>query len=187
MDNDQIFHPQAKKISRLFNRFPAPIHEGHWLYQNDLLRIDPSCSVKRFETFNADRNVVYFGGTPHYLKSNIMPGPSIRDSRIPQSNDDLHIRLFFFLLLLFLYLSPFSSLRSHCFHNLLFHHRGHNGGDGKVGFRYNFCFLHLNILDMNGVTDLYSTDININALWNISGKTLDLDHPPDLIKDATHL
>jgi len=42
MNDDNIFHPQVK--NRLsFNRFSTSIHERHWLGQDHLLEIDPSC------------------------------------------------------------------------------------------------------------------------------------------------
>src|SRR4030042_1007465 len=127
MNNHQISYPQAKVIDYFFNRFATPIHKGQWLSKDDLLRMNPPCSVKGFGTFDTDRNMVDFGKTIHYLKSNIMPGHLILNSRIPKSYDDLHIQLFFFLLLLlFLYLSSFSNFWSHCFYNLLLHHRWHD-------------------------------------------------------------
>jgi hypothetical protein len=72
----------VEKIGCLFNRFSTSIHERHWLGKDDLLGIDPSCSVKGSETFGADRNVAYLCDTIHNLKSNIMPAHSILGSRI---------------------------------------------------------------------------------------------------------
>jgi len=136
MNDDEIFHLQVEKIGCLFHRFSTSIHERHWFGQEDLLEIDPSCSVKGSETFGADRNVVYLGDTIHDLKPNIMPAHSILGSRIPQAYDDFHIRLFFllllFLLLLLLYLSSFHDLWSRYFRNLLLYRWGHDCGDGEV-------------------------------------------------------
>jgi len=135
MNNDEIFHLQAEKISCFFDRFSTSIHERHWLGQDDLLQIDPSCPVKGFKTFGADRNVVYLGNSIHDLESNIVAAHSILGSRIAQTHDDLHIRLFLFLLrlLLLLDLGPLYSLGCGCFSNLFLYHGRHDGGDGKIG------------------------------------------------------
>ena len=135
MNNDEIFHPHVEKIACLLDRLSTSIHERHWFGQDDLLEIDPSRPIKGFETFGADRNMVCLGDTIYDLKSNIMPAHSMLGSRIAQTHDDLHSRLFFFLLplLLLLDLSSFHSLRSRCFHGLLLYHGGHDGGDGEVG------------------------------------------------------
>jgi len=124
----------VEEIRCLFDRFSTPIHEGHWLSQDNLLRIDTACFIEGPEAFGTDRKVAYFGETIHYLKPNIVPAHSIRSSRIAQSYDDLHIRLFFFLLLflLLLYLRPLNGLRSHCLHNFLLHHRRHDRRNRKV-------------------------------------------------------
>jgi hypothetical protein len=82
MNDDNIFHPQVEKIGCLLNRFSTSIHERHWLGQDHLLEIDPSCPVKGSETFGADRNVAYLCDTIHDLKPNIMPAHSILGSRI---------------------------------------------------------------------------------------------------------
>ena len=58
MNDDEIFHPQVEEVNYLFDRFPTQIHERHWFRQDNLLKIDPSCSVVGSETFGADRNVV---------------------------------------------------------------------------------------------------------------------------------
>jgi hypothetical protein len=82
MNDDDVFHPQVEKIGCLLDRFSTSIHERHWLGQEDLLEIDPSCPVKGSETFGADRNVAYLCDTIHDLKSNIMPAHSILGSTI---------------------------------------------------------------------------------------------------------
>jgi len=92
MDDDQIFHSRAKKRECLFYGFSASIHKGHRFGEDDLLRIDPSCSVEGFETSMRDEDVVYFGKSIRHQKSDIVSVPPVVDSRIPQSYDDLHTR-----------------------------------------------------------------------------------------------
>ena len=135
MNDDEIFHPQAEKIGCLLHRFSASIHECHWLGNDDLLGIDPSCTVNGAKTSGADRNVVDLSESIHDLKTNIVPAHSILGSRVAQAHDDLHIGLFFCLLrlcLFLLHLSPFYSLRNHCFRSLLLYRWRHDGGDGEI-------------------------------------------------------
>jgi hypothetical protein len=67
----------------LFYRLPTSIHKGHRFEKDDPLRIDPSCAIEGFETSGGDENVVNFGESVHYPKSDIVAGPFIENSRIP--------------------------------------------------------------------------------------------------------
>jgi len=134
MNDDLIFYSSLKKIDCFFYRLSTPIHEGHRFDKDDPLGVDRPCSTEGFETFNGDENVVYFGEPIHYLKPDIVSGPLVVDPGISQSHDDFHIQLFFLLLLLLLHLFPFSCFCNYLFHYLLlFYHRRHDSGDGKVG------------------------------------------------------
>ena len=83
MNHNQIFHTELEKIGCLLDGFPAPVHIGDWLGEDDLLRIDASCPVQGFKALGVDRKVAYLGETIYYLKSDVMPAHSIPDPRIP--------------------------------------------------------------------------------------------------------
>ena len=136
MDDDQIFYPHLKKIGYPFHRFSAQVHESHRFGKNHFLRINPTQSVTGFETSRADLDMVDSGESIHDLESNIVSTPLIEDSRISQSDDELHARLFFLLLLLLLHLRLLFCLCFWCnglFHYFLFFRHGWDHCDNGEG------------------------------------------------------